>query len=302
MKTLYIKDKITINTSINNNGYVAYLALLCLMKKNIKQYYINANLLSYTLDGNFPVLRPMYDSLNDGIINLVDNKIINVVPEIDKTKRRCECVADVSYIYEKEGFFTNVDIADIRWILSKVDQFASAISIIRFYIYILSTLHKKKDDELMGVGFTSIEAMSEKIGLNEKTIYSYLNKLESYELLYLHKPTCSVIKNEGGISEIPSTYGRFKDKKKVTEAGVIYESKYQKKISRSNKNNLRSLAQKYNVIYNCALNGNKVPYEDNEIKEIYLGVKELNEKYEINSRNDRIKDLSIFKYYDFYEE
>ena len=183
-ETLYIKDKITNDTRITNDGYVTYLALLCLMRKNKKLYYINVNLLAYALTDLFPATRSMYNSINNGITNLIDNEIIKLITDIGNTKRKYEWIIDLSYIYERDGYFSNAMIDDIRKILSESKHFGSATSLIRFYIYLLTTIHKKKDD-MNGVGFTSISDMSDKTGLNEKTIYSYFERLETLYLIYV---------------------------------------------------------------------------------------------------------------------
>ena len=301
-ETLYIKDKITTNMDITNDGYVTYLALLCLMRKNKKLYYVNVNLLAYVLTDLFPVSRPIFNSINNGITNLADNKIIKFNPDMDNTKKKYEWIVDLSCIYERDGYFSNAMIDDIRKILSESKHFGSAASLLRFYIYLLTTIHKKKDD-MNGVGFTSISDMSDKAGLNEKTIYSYFERLETLDLIYVYRPKVSIIKKDGNIKEIPASYGRLCDKNNIITVGTNYETKYTtQSTSKEKKNNLRSLSQKYTVIFNCLRDSKKIPYEDNIVKEIYYAIKELNEKYENSSRTERIKPLEIFSEYDFYEE
>lgn len=301
-KTLYIKDEITNNTNITNDGYVTYLALLCLMRKDKKLYYININLLTYVLTDVFPAPRSFFNSISNGIINLADTKIIKITNDIDSTKKKYEWIVDLSYIYERNGYFSKAEIDEIRKILFTSKHFGSATSLLRFYIYLLTTIHKNKD-EMLGVGFTSVSDMSTTTGLNEKTIYSYLERLENLELIYVYRPKVSIVKKDGNIKEIPSSYGRLCDKDNIITVGTNYETKYiTQKTSKEKKNNLRSLSQKYSVVLNCLRDGKKIPYDDKTLKEIYYAIKELNKKYEDDSRNERIKQLDIFSDYDFYEK
>lgn len=301
-ETLYIKDKITNNKNITNDGYVVYLALLCLIRKDQKIYYINPTLLAYELTGVYPPNRQIINSMITGISNLTNEKLIHNNMNIpDKNKKLYEWIIDISDIYERSGYFVNIDISDIRKIFEKKERYRNAISLLRFYIYLLTTLHKKKD-ELEGVGFTSIDTMAEETDLNQKTIYSYINELESFGLIFVYRSKCSILNKDGGIKEISSTYGKLINKDKIIKIGMDYEKSYNtQKISRKNKNKLRSLSQKYNYLVSCIENGKKIPYSDNILNDMYLSLIELNNSYIKHSRSDRVKDLSIFSNYDFYE-
>lgn len=300
---LIIKDKITLNAAINSYGYVTYLALLCLIKKNQKLYYITPNLLAFYLTDNLSPSRTITDGLYNGIKNLSSKNInfITINPKIDDIKKKYEWIADLSSISVDKELYTPVDMSDIKTIISKTAHFGNAISMVRFYVYLLSTIHKKKDD-LEGVGFTSVEKMTTAIGIDQKTVYSYMDKLVSYKLISVYKAKCSVLKKDGKVKEIPATYGKYENMKKIIEVGKLYENKIETKISKRNKNNVRSLSQKYNYIENCINQGKEMPYNYDECKEIYYALRELNKKYITEGRESRNKELDMFKNYDFYIE
>lgn len=245
----------------------------------------------------------MINSIISGIENLLDNYIIKEIKDIpEKNVKKHEWIIDASLIYEKNGYFTNMTFDELKKILSIECHYGKSITLLRFYNYILSTLHKKKTDSTYGVGFTSVETMVDKMGLNQKTIYSYLIELEQHELMHVYRPQISIVKKDGTIKEIPSTYGRFEDKEKIDRIGREYENKQNnKKLPRKNNNN-RALSQKYVQIKKCIDEGRCIPdkYKD-ELKDIYLVAFELNKKYNQESRKDKIKDLTMFKNYEFYK-
>jgi hypothetical protein len=144
--------------------------------------------------------------------------------------------------------------------------------------------------------------MSKTIGIDQKTIYSYMDKLVTIKLIYVYKAKCSVLKKDGTVKEIPATYGKYEFKEKIIEVGKAHENKINSKVSKKNKNNIRSLSQQYNYINECIEQGEKIPYKPDKCREIYFALKELNEKYIKEGRNGRYKSLEIFKDYDFYEK
>ena len=305
-QTRYIKDKITNNKDITNDTYVTYLALLCLLRKSRKKYYINPTLLSYELWGKYPPSRQSINSMIVGIESLIKNKFIKVDKDIGKNNtKKYEWIIDASEIYnhDKADYFTNMESDELDKVLNISEHYGKSISLLRFYNYMLSTLHKKKADDIYGIGFTPIDNMVNITGLNQKTIYSYLLDMEKHELIHIYRPEISVVKKDGTINELPSTYGRFEDKDKVDRIGRNYEEKQQAKtIPRNTKNN-RALSQKYVHIKNCIDEWKEIPDKyKNELEDIYRVAYELNHKYKKEGRKDKpLKDLSMFKDYEFYK-
>lgn len=292
-----------------------------LLRRENFMYYVNTSLLSYLLTGKYPADSNLVKNIKDGIEGLgkkstlilsqsntnnewiIDAKDM-VKDRVDKSK---ESETGDSEKKQKD-FYVGVENTEIHKILLFSDKYYTrSISLLRFYIYILSTIHKKKDDKYTGVGFTSIQNMVDATGYNKKTISSYLRSLVELELLYIYKAKDFVLFDDGGIVEISHTYGRFKDKELIEKIGKEHEEEYgmnlkskHVKIKKDNSDKTRGLSQMFRHAEDCLKEGKDIPYNKKKCKEIYIAMLELNEKNEAN-HPDRIKDLSIFSNYDFYK-
>lgn len=292
-----------------------------LLRKDISTYYVNTSLLSYLLTGKYPADNNLVKNIAEGIEGLEKKYIIKFVIS-QEVKNEWLIDADLivkdkvnksteNYIKKNDDeveYYSAVQESAINKILMLNERYyTKSISLLRFYIYLLTTIFKKKDDKNEGVGFTSIQKMVKDIGYNRKTITSYLATLSDLELIYIYKPKDFILFEDGDIIEISHTYGKYENKDKVIAAGKSHESKYgeklkskHKKVNKIKSDKTRGLSQKYRHIYRCFNEGKEIPYTYRQCKEIYDVMRELNKRNE-SEHPDRVKDLSLFIEYDFYE-
>jgi hypothetical protein len=316
MKSLYIKNKIINNHELSNNGYLAYLGVTMLLRQNEISYFSNTDYLAYLLSKKYPAEQNLKNNIHNGIIDLEKSNLISFENTnesrqewiINADKLIKDAIIDKENKTLSENLFTIIDKDGIRKILSSTNQYyTKSISLVRFYSYLLSTIHNK-DDDYKGVGFTSISEIANNTMYNQKTVSQYIKQLVDLEVIYVFKSKDFIKFDDGDIIEISHTYGRYKDKELVEQKGKQHEIEYgerlkssHKKINKSNADNIRKYSQMYKHIYDCLLDGKEIKYSDSEIKNTYLTMCKLNKKYE-KERKDRVKDLSIFSNYDFYDE
>lgn len=293
-----------------------------LLRREIFMYYVNTSLLSYLLTGKYPADNNLIKNIKDGIEQLAMKSILIfsqsnvsnewIVDAEDMVKDRVDKLKETDMCDDNKqptDFYVAVENADIHQILlSSPKYYTRSISLLRFYIYVLSTIHKKKDDKYTGVGFTSIQSMVDATGYNKKTISAYLKSLVELELLYIYKAKDFILFEDGDIVEISHTYGKYKDKDLVDKIGKQHEEEYGEKlkskhikIRKDKSNKTRGLSQMFRHAEDCARAGKEIPYKYSKLREIYHSMVELNKKNEIE-HPERIKDLSIFSGYDFYSE
>lgn len=296
----------TINSGLSSNGYLTYIGILMLLRKNENTYFVRSDSLSYLLTRTYPPIKQIMKCIDYGMVELAKKQMI-VISQSDKAH---EWIIDTDpmKIDNKKSpsdYYTRVDEKEIQKILTSNNQYYTrSISLINFYIYVLSTLFKKKG-EYEGVGFTSLSDMSELYGINVKTILSYLNQLEELELLYVYRAKDSIQFEDGEIREISHTYGRYKDKQKIIQVGSKHEEEYGikmkakfKKIQKIRGDTTRAASHKYKHIIKCLEECKEIPYTYKECKEIYLLMADYNKRY--SYKPERNKDLSVFKNFDFY--
>lgn len=316
MKTLYVKNKTILSTKLSQNGYLAYLGMLMVLRQNKTHYYVNTDYLAYLLSNQYPVNNNFKNHIRNVFYELSNLNLISIEKKNTSNK---EWIVDTEKFIEhskinkenktKLNFYTSIDENDIYTILSITDSqyHKKYITLIRFYSYLLSTIHNK-DDGYRGTGFTSISDMEITIGYNRKTISKYIQQLEELKLIFVFRSKDFIKYDNGDIVEISYTYGRFKDKDKVLHVGRTYENSYgektkaaHKKIRKQAGDKTRKYSQMYNHIKKCIDEGNDIKYTYSQIKKVYSVMVELNEKYKTD-RPKRMKDLSVFSGYNFYND
>jgi hypothetical protein len=286
-------------------------------------YYINSSLLSYLLTGKYPADSNLIKNIINGVEGLGKKQVISISQsdinnewiidtedmiknKVDKPKPAENNDKDNKKV--KPEFYVAIDNEEINKILnSSKKYYTRSISLLRFFVYLLTTLSKKKDSKYNGIGIVSITDMVEATGLNNKTVTSYLNSLVEYELIYRYKSKDFIKFEDGDIVEISHTYGRFKDKDKIDKIGKQHEEDYgeklktkHQKINKSKSDKTRGLSQMYKHVENCIKEGKPIPYDNKKCKEIYIAMCDLNIKNN-KEHPERLKDLSIFKQFDFYK-
>lgn len=319
MKALIIKDKIIKDKSIKSNEFMVYLGLVMLLRKNETLYYTNIKLIAYLLTRKYPSEGNLDRNILSGIRGLISKGVLSDINyDNNKAKQdtKEEWILNLNNLMQdnqkkdKEDvkacreFYTFVEETEVYEILNLSDKYYTrSINLLRFYIYVLSTIFKSGKHK--GVGFTSLTNMIEDTGLSSKTISSYLTLLVDNKLLYIYKSKDFIKFDTGEFIEISHTYGRFKDKNLVVEIGKTHENEYGSKLNSKHKkvkkptNKVRSYTQKYAYLKKTIETTGVIPYEDTALKELYKFMKKLNEK-----QKDIKKPypLDIFNNFDFYED
>jgi len=317
VKVLIIKDKLIYDDKIKSNEFMVYLGLLMLLRKNESLYYVNVKQIGYLLTKKYPTKGNLDRNVLSGIKGLISAKIIS--DENQAQDKKEEWILNLSNLMQSSqnkdkeeiklsrDFYTFVDDKEIHKILNLNNKyFTKSINLLRFYLYVLSTIFKSGKHK--GVGFTSLSNMVEDTGIGSKTISSYLAILMENELLYIYKSKDFIKFDTGEFIEISHTYGRFKDKDLIVEIGKTHENEYSSKLNSKHKkvkkptNNIRSYAQKYAYIKKSIEETGVIPYNDEDkIKDVYKFMKKLNKKQE-GIKGKKTYPLDIFSSFDFYED
>ena len=311
IQTLIIKDKIITEKNISSNEFMSYIGLLMLLKKDEKIYYANVKQIAYLLTGKYPSSCNLDKNVLSGIKGLISREIIiKVSSNVDgewilDLHKLINVAVTKENIKEHKEYYTVLDRKDIcKILLLNEAYYIRSITLLRFYAYVLSTIYKNGNNK--GVGFTSLEVMSNDTGHSTKTVSSYLKSLVELELLYIYKSKDFIKFDTGEFIEISHTYGRFQDKDKIIQIGVDHEKEYgekiknkHKKIKKTSSDKNRSYAQKFKHLEKCIKDTGEIPYKTEECKKIYQVMKRLNEQYK-NIKEQ--KDLSIFDNFNFYED
>ena len=317
VKVLIIKDKLIHDDKIKSNEFMVYLGLLMLLRKNESLYYVNVKQIGYLLTKKYPTKGNLDRNVLSGIKGLISAKIISDENQVQDKKE--EWILNLSNLIQSSqnkdkeeiklsrDFYTFVDDEEIHKILNLNNKyFTKSINLLRFYLYVLSTIFKSGKHK--GVGFTSLSNMVEDTGISSKTISSYLAILVENELLYIYKSKDFIKFDTGEFIEISHTYGRFKDKDLIDEIGSVHENEYGSKLNSKHKkvkkptNNVRSYAQKYAYIKKSIEETGVIPYNDEDkIRDVYKFMKKLNKKQE-GIKGKKTYPLDIFSSFDFYED
>lgn len=306
---LYLKDKIILDESYTSNEYLALLSILLLLRKDEKKYYCNLDTLSYLLTKDLPTENNFNKNLFDGFNGLVEKEIISIIKVLGKNGWIIN-TNGLTHEFEQNSsdFYTAFDENDIsKILLAAKTYYTKAISMVRFYCYLLTTVTKTGDKE--GVGFTSYNDMSYYASIHKNTIMRYIKDLEELQLIYVYRPDDYIIFENGDIAEIGNTYGRYEDKDKIYKVGSKYAASYgykfttrYKKLDKAVANKTRGLSQKHIHMIRCRDQGVSHEYTIDECKKIYVAMAELNERYIKEGRDCKMKDLTVFQGYDFYKK
>lgn len=297
---VYLKKEIVNNKNLSAEAISVYIALRCLFVMNKDIYYISLNQLAFELTNENKYNRYFINSLEQGVNDLINNDIIDLVDAISKT----EYILDLSKLYFKDEFFTTIDTDEIHKIMS---QNSDKFKVLYYFTVLIGTLINKDTELLLkDTGAMSQSYFAEQTGITLKSIRKYNNVLEELKLVFTYHSDDLLRFDDGTIKNITNTYGRYCDIETVKKSYLRYKSQYgynfieEQKIVKKQMGKInRSLSQKYNNM----LKGKKYCYEDT--KEIYFGMIELNKSlreryYSDDYYNQYRKNLDIFKDYDFY--
>lgn len=288
------------------------LAIICWLKyftfKQSKENkcIINADIISFELYEDFSWVnkrnkerfRSSLKTLSEcGYIKIEDNNNNNFI-------------VDTSGLIFKGDVYVVLKYSDMHKALAH-DTKINKYSLFRYFCIMLSMFRSSVTVGFTKwskcpVGFFTITDISDLADIHYTTAYKYNNVLEDLKLVYIHRTNDTYINKDTESDEyyvgyISNTYGRYEDKVLVEEVAIKFMNEYSIQKNKKLKHNItvvnanmnRSLSTKYRWF--CEDNSK---YEYNEIKQLYLGLKEINKKRAENNR----KDLTVFKEYDFYDE
>lgn len=293
-----------------------------LLRKNESLYYVNVKQIGYLLTKEYPTKGNLDRNVLSGIKGLISSKVISDENSSENKKiqdAKEEWILNLSNLIQSNqnkdkeeikasrDFYTFVDDDEICKILNLGNEYyTKVINMLRFYIYVLSTIFKSGKHK--GVGFTSLSNMIEDTGLSSKTISSYLTTLVENELLYIYKSKDFIKFDTGEFIEISHTYGRFKDRNLINEIGKTHENEYGSRLNSKHKkvkkptNKVRSYTQKYAYLKKSIMEIGEIPYnyDDDKMKEVYTFMRKLNKKQQ-GIKGKKTYPLNIFSNYDFYD-
>lgn len=316
IKTVFIQDKWAINKTLTTNEYLSYLGLSMLLRKNLIEHYVNSHYLAYLLSGLYHVDSKLTNAICNGVDGLAEKNLITIVHKNNKNDEWIINLAQlkkenwISKDNSNKKFYSAIDEMDIHKILNyNKNYYTKSISLVKFYSYLLSTLSKTNGTNwTKGVGFTSIGEMSDTICHSTKTVSQYLKQLEEMKLIFIYRSKDMIKYSSGEINMITHTYGKYTDKEVIIKAGREHDANYghntkkeMKRIKKDVGDKTRGYSQMYSTIRKRLDKGENIPYDYDLCKDIYFAMVEFNKRYE-KEKPDRLKKLSIFSEYDFYND
>ena len=308
---IFIEKKyVTGAKALSEKALTCYLALKQIYNNGKESnYYVSMNMLCYQLFGKYiqnGYKRHFIDDLQIGLNELINNNIISYVDVISKR----EFILDLSHLYldtkkskENKEYFSVLNDTDIHKIMNNCK--AEKFKVCRYFIYLVGTFVKVPyKDKSYKAGFMKIEYMADKLNITSKSVIKYNAILEDNNVIAIYKAKFNMRnKTTGEINGITNTYGFYDDKDIIMQIGKDHEIEYgydkdTKKIIKAKGNLTRSWVAKFN----CFCNGKQ--YDEEQLKQMYFVIRDLNkrnlEKYGKDNENNHLKDLSLFKDYDFY--
>ena len=281
---IFLLNSVIRDKSISDNGIMVYCFLKAIQRADMNYYAFSVDIMDYffrhTFDMDTREKKKYIDGLNDlekhGLIRKINEKKYNFEYDLQPI------YFDPSKSNKENGsLFTVVYSDELNAIMQIKDNdfTGSKIKLIRYFINVVSTfLHGREwTYELPGgsktdgvVGFFSIETLSSISNINKDTALIYNKILEKAKILYIYRAKDLVLINNK-LTGITNTYGRYKYKKVIIDAGKEHKSDYVIKHITKKATERRSLGLKY---YNLVF-GNKM-YDEKTIIDIYRYAVEYN--------------------------
>ncbi len=309
--SVFIPETIIKNKNLSNYSIAVYCVLhsLCIPTQLFHQC-VTQQQIEFYLTGDISGRRRLTDYIRCGLNELIDNNIITKEKEIQK-----HYILDCSnmWIDTTTVKFTTITFQEVYKIfqIPNINNFL----LLRYFIILMGTISSKitvylshGDSKNRVVGNVSIEYLSNLSGVSERTIIEYNKLLEENKLLYVYRQKDFILDEEIGIKSLSNIYGRVCDMEYINRYALKQKDHKQSyKYVKSNNekaNNKRRLAQMYVQI----LKSKDFKYSKDDILEVYNYVISENEKYEkLYEKNqyedylEKIRDISVFKKYDFIE-
>lgn len=288
-----LSNEIIQDRSISNEAFYVYLGIRVAYGNTKKNISYSSDYIYHMLTGGLNPSRYFKEIIGQGFRKLD----VNVVYDGQHSK-----IINAEKLIPPDGkgkFFTLIDDDEIKKILN-YSRSKSDIKLLRVFCVLLSTMYQEKLHKKY-IGNFTLEQQLKLINISKNTYLKYLDILENgLELIHIYRPNTLLVKYDGSVSGAINNYGRKRDCTFIDQMGCQYLEKIKgenitKKIS--NKANPRRWAAQ---IYLNWMGGKEYPEED--LEKAYHILLEMNNVYSKEiSKTGRIRDLTSFENYSFYE-
>lgn len=278
----FLKNEIVKNENLTSEGLLVYVTLVKMTDNKIPKVYTNISLLEYAIKDDDNSSRAFKDKIKNGLLNLVDNDIIKVKGIIDKNNSLTIDVSKFRINTDSENYVI-IKESEINKITTCNEKGYEPDKCLKYLINILMTLNNKSF-----VGYTSIDMLAERTGINRNTAMRYNNLLEILDILYIHRVDKIIRSTDGFVKKINNTYARVENKELAIKESDEYINgfKFSGSLSGDEK---RSIKQKYNAFMKKYNNGYKFTQE--EINIFNEMVKQYNYSYKNASEVEKLKEI-----------
>lgn len=282
---VFLKKNILINKNITSEGILAYVGLVVMSNNKLDKIFTNISMIEFALKiTNADKDRTFKDKIKRGLINLSENNIIEVISETEDYKANDGIIIKLNdlKIDTKTEKFVIMDMREIVSILRIKDGKLDIDKLLRYAIVLISTINNNSK-----IGFTTIEDLAILSCISDWIIKTKYNKLlEENKIIHTERCDKSIKCDDGTITRVSNTYGRYSDKEIVIEEARKYcNQSIGKNISGDV---ARGIKQKHNYLIKKISEG-YIPTEE-EIQEMNYKILLYNEKYK-NSKT--INELNL---------
>ncbi len=339
MKEIFLNKDLVTESTLTQDGVLAYIALRTIYNTNNTVDYISVNRLVFTLIGENDSEKALTDALQRGIYELDSKEHISIRKNLS-TSKSSEFIVDLSKLHLDTGkdIFVIVYDDEIYKLLTCKELMYKRIKMVKYFVALISTFDNSKGmavltnmPNLQGkIGHMKQSYIATQADNSERTCQRYNEILSDMKMIYVYKSNDYIChENESGnnsLVQISNCYSRYSDKEICEQYAFSYDNFYgtehkiviaKKKKAQANKN--RGLAQ----IYVQICTGN-TDYSKEKIIEVYKYICNMNksiqddidEKYEqeyyqqkgkltysdeayVEKLKEKLRDVSIFDQFDF---
>lgn len=328
MKDIYINKDLLTGNSISSEGILVYIALRMLMSENISLFggeatedVCSLNRLGFLLGAKLPLDRVLLESLQAGITELSDAKLIEIKHDLS-TRNTHEYLLELSELRldTEKSKFVIVRSDEIQTIMGSDELTKKKISLLKYFTVLVGTfdLSGNLDKRYRGkVGHMSIQYVSGQSGVSERTCMRYNEVLEKLNLLYISRSNDKVVK-DGQVKQIKNCYSRYSDKDVCSMYAQTFENLngHQAKVQKQEKKAQSDNSKRMGVLYYKISQG--FTYDEKTTTEVFQYVKNENksirqeidminqkdflsydDKYKLRELKNKIRDESVFDRFEF---
>ena len=298
---IYLSKKIINDLKLSNDIIGAYIALRKIHYSMDKtKYYVNVNMLLFELFGNCNYNRSDYKHISDGLIGLIENKLVTVVDKVSIS----EYIVDLSELVidrkkNDDDRFTIITEEELSFIMYYSSENGKRgidrLAFIRYFINFVGSINFNQGiySDAAGtqktdfVGYMSQEYLYKLSGISKNTLIKFNEILESNHIIYVYHHKKNKQLEDDSYRAVTNHYGRYKDKEDIIKFALQYEKEkgIADKLTDAVSNRHKALANMYREL----VNGKGQNYNDELIREIYNYIHKCNKEIQkdIDSKNSQ---------------